>query len=266
MPTQIDKRGVFLRALPSLPPLTTRFDSLLQNLDGVAIQMHGGVSTGSLSNCHGDWFEWLLAIVGWNVSLSSGKSFVPFMIPNVKQFDSLSLYNDQLFSMVQHLRQQVRHATVELITSNPDFVVARRAVANGLPISGPISAITPSLLDALKSIYRDFVGRCDYGDICSYASAKTSLRPDRRLQIPHEGSLVKALHVHLQTRLWITNPPVLKYYAITARAGEADRSALRTVATHSITTVTSTPQAAVDDVFAVATLQEAWDAFDQILS
>ncbi|WP_373695840.1 Cfr10I/Bse634I family restriction endonuclease [Brunnivagina elsteri] len=38
------------------------------------------------------------------------------------------------------------------------------------------------------------MGKCNLKDIIGYASIKTSLRPDRRLQIPHEGSLMKAIY------------------------------------------------------------------------
>jgi hypothetical protein len=58
----------------------------------------------------------------------------------------------------------------------------------------------------------------------------------------------------------------LKYFAIATKVGNPDRVALKTVATHSITTVHSVPQAAVDEVFEVNSLQEAQVAFSRILS
>ena len=98
--------------------------------------------------------------------------------------------------------------------------------------------------------------KCNFEQLVGYISVKTSLRPDRRLQLAHEGSLMKALYVHLQTREWIIEPAGLKYYAISRKVSNADRKALKTVATHSITTVQSKPQSAVDEVFEINSLQD----------
>ena len=76
---------------------------------------------------------------------------------------------------------------------------------------------------------------------------------------------MKAIYTHMQTREWILNPKGLKYYAISTKVGSSDRNALKTVATHSITTVQSIPQAAVDEVFEINSLQQAEAVFAQIL-
>lgn len=62
---------------------------------------------------------------------------------------------------------------------------------------------------------------------------------------------MKAIYRHIQTRLWITDTPGIKYYAVSAEIKDADLKALRTVATHSIVTVTAKPEAAVDELYAV---------------
>lgn len=67
-------------------------------------------------------------------------------------------------------------------------------------------------LDKIDNIYRDFIGYAELDDIAGYLSVKTSLRPDRRLQLAHEGSLMKAIYTHLQTRTWTINPKGVKYY------------------------------------------------------
>ncbi|MFB6305931.1 MAG: Cfr10I/Bse634I family restriction endonuclease, partial [Flavobacteriales bacterium] len=117
-----------------------------------------------------------------------------------------------------------------------------------------------------KSLYRNLENSCTFEDIKGYISVKISLRPDRRLQIPHEGSLMKALYVHLQTRDWILNPSGLKYYAITTELSKDDRKALETVATHSITTVNQLPEPAVDEVLEVNSLEEAYSVFSTFLN
>ena len=77
---------------------------------------------------------------------------------------------------------------------------------------------------------------------------------------------MKATYIHLQTREWVINPRGLKYYAASTEVGDADRNALKTVATHSITNVQSLPQTAVDEVFVINSLIQANQAFDKILS
>ena len=120
-------------------------------------------------------------------------------------------------------------------------------------------------MDRIDENYRLFEDQCELDDIKGYISVKFSLRSDRRLQMAHEGSLMKAFYTHIQTREWIINPQGIKYFAISTEIGPAGRDALKTVATHSITTVHSIPQAAVDEVFEVNTLKEANIAFRQIL-
>src|SRR5262249_37999320 len=98
-----------------------------------------------------------------------------------------------------------------------------------------------------------------------YASVKASLRPDRRLQMPHEGSLMKALYMHLQTRLWMLSPARLKYYGIATAVTDADRQALRTVSTPSIVSVQIIPEPAVDDVYEVDSFNAGYAAMAQML-
>ena len=77
---------------------------------------------------------------------------------------------------------------------------------------------------------------------------------------------MKATYVHLQTRDWVINPKGLKYYGAATKMSEADRKGLKTVATHSIIDVQSTPQAAVDDVFSIDSNEECYKAFEVILN
>ena len=129
-----------------------------------------------------------------------------------------------------------------------------------------IAEVTEEAILKLDMAYLQYLHSCDFDAIQGYLAAKLSFRPDRRHQIPHEGSLVKALYVHLQTRQWITEPRGIKYYAMAAFVSQSDKNALRTVATHSITTVSSKPQSAVDEVFEISTWQKAEEAFLVILT
>jgi Cfr10I/Bse634I restriction endonuclease len=251
-----------------LPEADTPISELFNAFDNKIRKQEPGITLGSLNNVHGDWYEWLLAISAWNYSAGDPDANLALLLPNVTQFDVSKLYVARLNELINDLKKKVMEVSgVQLITSNPDFVIINRELVN--EVIGkiePISVISTKVLSQLEHVYTQFKHKCDYAQIEGYVSVKTSLRPDRRLQIPHEGSLMKALYAHLQTREWITNPKGLKYYAIASKITEPDRSALKTVATHSLTTVFTLPQAAVDDVFEVNTIKQAEHAFSWILA
>ena len=240
--------------------------SWMRKFDDAVKAENAAINPNAFNNVHGNWYEWLLTIAAWNTHVKYDTAFVACTLPNVKGFDCARLYAPPLYAMIQHLRAEVtRSAQVQLISSNPDFVIIEANTAH-LDLPRPITSITPDVIRKLDFAYDHFKDQAEFGDIRGYAAVKTSFRPDRRLQIPHEGSLMKALYVHLQTRLWITQPTELRYYAITAFPGDPDRAALRTVATHSITTVSSKPQSAVDEVYKINSMAEAEAVFLQILN
>lgn len=250
-----------------LPGHNESYTGVLHDLDTNIRAVEPSVSTGALSNSHGDWYEWLLATAAWNVAAANPHHNLAVLLPNKLALDLASLYVPNLHDKIVDLKKKVEDSsTVQLISSNPDFIIIKRALAERAfgPIT-PITSLNEADIEKLSSVYRTLSGQCEFEDIVGYLSVKTSLRPDRRLQISHEGSLMKAIYVHLQTREWIINPPGLKYFAMATIVGEPDKASLKTVATHSITTVSSTPEPAVDEVFEVNSPHAAQIAFDTIL-
>lgn len=267
--SQIIKDEAFFYLLNgTFPDPNKSLSDLFLELDATVRQRDSSITTGALSNVHGDWYEWLLAIVAWNHFCLNPNSNLAVLMPNISQFDVARLYEPLLYETIEDLRAKVQETSkVRLITSNPDFAIIDGNLARDLlPEINAHQAFDISSLKFLETLYIHFISRCNFYQLIGYASVKNSLRPDRRLQIAHEGSLMKAIYTHLQTRQWILNPPGLKYYAISTKITQPDRTALRTVATHSITIVSSIPQAAVDDVFEVNSLQQAANAFQQILN
>ena len=262
----IDSMATFVGVLGgSFPGPNESFMAILARLDTEVKSQHPRVSQGALSNVHGIWYEWLLGIAAWNTFITQGTPYIAFPMPNITRFDCASLYIITLRNMIEHLRDEVASSGVGLISSNPDFVLIRDPDTSQIELPKPITTITASVISAIDTAYTHFIGACDFEKIRGYLATKSSLRPYRRLQIPHEGSLMKALYVHMQTRQWVTSPEGIKYYAASCNVTAADERALRTVATHSITTVSSQPQAAVDRVFKVDSMQEAEDMFEVIL-
>lgn len=267
--SQVMKELAFSTLLGNkLPSETKIFTELISDFDKEISKADKTVTKDALNNVHGDWYEWLLAIAAWNYCVEHEKANLALLTPNISQFNISKLYNEKLYGLIQDLREKVlASSSVQLISSNPDFVIIDRKLVNKIfPKLNKITIIDKEAIQTIESAFKSFELKCDFEDIIGYVSVKTSFRPDRRLQIPHEGSLMKAIYTHLQTREWIINPKGLKYYAIATKVGKPDRAALKTVATHSITTVHNIPQAAVDEVYEVNSLQQADVVFAQILN
>lgn len=265
---RINKKEAFCELLEgNLPARNKPFSQLISEFDEELLRQYPDITREARANAHGDWYEWLLAINAWNYHVEHSDSFLAILLPNKSQFDVAQLYKEELYNLIVDLREKVIEATdVRLITSNPDFVILDLKNINVDEVSfQPIENATIDSLTGIEKAYQYFQGKCAFEDIIGYASVKLSVRPDRRLQIPHEGSLMKAIYTHLQTRKWIIHPKGLKYYAISAKFTDADKDALKTVATHSITTVFSVPQAAVDEIFVINSLNQCTDVYGQIL-
>jgi hypothetical protein len=189
------------------------------------------VTQNALNNAHGDWYEWLLAIPAWNWNVAHPTSNWLVQLPNTSRFDVASLYIPSLHEMINDLRAKVLAAAgVNLISSNPDFAIIDHSnitLSDGFP-SKPITVVDEAAISQIEKFRNAIVGSCDFESIVGYLSAKTSLRPDRRLQWLHEGSLMKALYAHLQTRQWVIDPPGLKYYGCSSKIKRKDQVALQT--------------------------------------
>lgn len=228
--SQILKDQAFCSLLKSkLPENSKKFSDLFGEFDKQIQKVDNKITTQALSNSHGDWYEWLLAITTWNYFLNNKNSNLAILLPNVNQFDVSKLYIDHLSELIEDLRYKVATSSdVELISSNPDFVIIEGKIAKKiLEKKKQIVKITTDSLKKLQTLYKYFVGLCEFNDIIGFISVKTSFRPDRRLQIAHEGSLMKALYIHLQTRQWILEPNGLKFYAMATKVGPKDRAALK---------------------------------------
>jgi len=266
--SRINSKGAFCELLNGrMPSENTSFRLLIESFDDEILKRHPKITQNALNNVHGSWYEWLISISFINYHISHPESFVVFPLPNITQFDVARLYTDELYDLVVDLRRKVNEAaSVQLITSNPDFVIFdSRNLDVSDAFTTQINVLDEGVIRQIMNAYSAYASRCGFEDIVGYVSAKLSLRPDRRLQIPHEGSLMKAIYTHIQTRKWVIHPNGLKYYAFTSRATEPDKNALKTVATHSITTVFDTPQAAVDDLFEIDTIEQCNTVFDKIL-
>ena len=263
----VDSKATFVGSLAGMTSVLglPSFIEVLEKAEKLARAEESGIDANAFSNVRGDWYEWLLGLGAAEYCKSNGSAHYFLPLPNIRQFDCAKLYNQEIYDYIADLRVKVEASSgVSLITSNPDFVIVGRSFPINLP--DPAQGVSDAAVTMLNDACRHLTGHCDLDQIIGYASSKSSLRPDRRLQIAHEGSLMKALYKHVQTRKWLLDAKGIKYYAITPKAGPADYNALKTVATHSITDVGSLPQAAVDMLFCANSGAELRAIFDEILA
>lgn len=262
---QILLAPTFVAALANRPILTLySFQEVFEDAQDLVNAEHP-VNSNAFNRARGAWYEWLIAAGVAQYDNAYQPEKVMLQLPNVSSFDCSRLYKPAISAFVDDLRDKVQAANgVSLITSNPDFVIMNKVQGFSYPNSA--NGVDQNFVEELAAKYQEFVGRCDLDDIRGYAAAKLSLRPDRRLQIAHEGSLMKALYRHIQTRQWNINAPGIKYYAIMSSYNAADQNALNTVATHSIVDVGSEPQSAVDALAAINSGQELKDFLDMALA
>jgi Cfr10I/Bse634I restriction endonuclease len=255
----VASKATFLTALTKCDPYKLQdFGVFLKNCESLVKAEFPTVHANALNKVRGDWYEWLIALNAIKYASINDAGTVMIKLPNVSSFECSNLFVPKIAKLVADLRIKVKESEdVSLITSNPDFCLIKR---NILPSKLP----DPRDLAAVDQLFRKAEGKCELDDITGYVAVKTSLKPDRRLQIPHEGSLMKALYRHIQTRNWLIDAPGVKFYAFTQKYTNADAKALKTVATHSITDVSSKPQSAVDQIFSINSSAGIFNALAKI--
>lgn len=225
------------------------------------------VTQNAINNVRGDWYEWLITVgsIEYQIEKQIENITVSVLasLPNVTSFDCSTLYLQNIAEFVADLKRKTKDISkVSLRSSNPDFVILSFPKRKLPKLRWPIDS---RQLVKADEFYEQFVNSCSFDAVLGYVSVKSSLRPDRRLQLPHEGSLLKAIYRHIQTRLWDNNAPGIRYYAATLEFKDADVEALRTVATHSILNVNAKPEAAVDGLHKISSGKELREFLDFIL-
>lgn len=219
----------------------------------------------AIGRARGDWYEWLFSIGNIEFILANKSSarhvFIP--LPNKDKFDYLTLYNDTINRYFSELRDMLGKEGVTLSSSNPDFAVVRMSATDDILPSQ--LAISEELITQLGAMCKSLVGRFSFEEFIGFVSVKTSVRGDRRLQLPAEAALVKAYYEHLKARMWKTNSAGLKYYAVSMEFTDKDMETLQTAALHSIISVNTRPEKAVDQVWTVSNSDEMTSLFRSVL-
>ena len=141
----------------------TTFDAIMELLDSSAESRMKAAGRSeesirqAISKLHGDWFEWLLCIISQRVQSTENTKYVAVRLPNVLRFDSNKLYQPGLQEMLSTLKAEVRRAGVELISSNPDFVLVSRERLN---VGSTTSPLALEIIDWHENRYLELKDQC----------------------------------------------------------------------------------------------------------
>lgn len=260
----IDTKTVFCQTFNNASGIFGNYEQFLSACESLARVVDPATTGSAINNARGAWYAWILAIEAMRFNTQNQHSNFLIKLPNVTQLDSTQLYQEDISALISDFKTKLNAiGNVNLVTSNPDYAIVNREVDVNLINIPPM--LSGDVLDRIDGWYRFFIGRCRLDDILGYVGAKVSVRPDRRIQLLHEGSLSKAIYAHLQTRKWLINAQGIKYYAVSMSFTEADKNGLRSVATHSIASAALKPEPAVDDVVSVYNTPTAAGFFNSAL-
>lgn len=265
---KIDKDAALRsRCSKSLPGNEEKYDKVLQEIEKLVVAGFKKAgdkppSGSALANARGDWYEMLVAAELWNECTT--RDAVAVQLPNKLQLPFHTLYGGESAVALKRLFDVMAPKGVTLLASNPDFLVLKRPEKSTIDFKKKIKCLGVAEIKMLRTAYQEFVGKCAYSDILGAIGLKTSNRPDRRLQPVQEGSVLKAIAAHFQTRFWDSSYRV-KYIAATLTSSDADDEALTTAATHTLVSVNMPIERAVDRSMLVRRPQEARDVIAAVL-
>lgn len=248
----INTKQVFCEAVNAVGALNiSGFADVFIKTESIVRQLAPKTTTAALANAKGTWYAWLLAIYAEEEISLLGGNLTMLKLPSVTSYLCTKLYAMQLQDLLEDFKAKlVAVGGANLVTSNPDFAVLRKSPLQR--IYNLTDQLTESHLDLYDTQYRGLDSSCQLDELTAFIGVKTSLRPDRRIQLLHEGSLMKAIYTHLKTRNWDIFAKGLHYYGLSLELSRADIEGLCSVATHSIASASLRPERAVDAVCAVA--------------
>lgn len=224
-------------------------------------------TSSAFSNTRGLWFEIIVSVYSWNYRITNGLTdLYAIKMPNVKMYDFRRIFNEQTARIIEQLESYLRNhdKQLRLVASNPDIIIVQQ---KGLVTSADdyINNLSLKNTERIIQLCNEIRDRCQWSSVRAGIGLTTSLRPDRRLQLVHEGNILKALFAHLKMRHWNNNVSFEYHGASSEKRSHADDEALKTVATHSIVNVNSIPERAVDGVHSLLNTDDIYTMLDKII-
>lgn len=217
-------------------------------------------SGGGINNSRGVWFEYILAIIAWNVFASHAKTTTGCILklPSASVLYFIDLFEpDARTALESGLFRTLQSENIIMTMSNPDFIATEDLEPGVLRhFKTPLSNLSLSSQEILSTAYKRIIEQIRYDGIKFGLSVKTSIRPDRRYQTIYEGNILKALIAHLQVRFWDISSKTGFYVVVEEKISNSDREVFSAPATHSIVDVHAKPVPAVDGLYLIKTTSD----------
>jgi hypothetical protein len=254
----------------SLPTgsLSNILDNLEQHVKQVAREKGLALpNTAAFSVTRGLWLELIVSAHAWNYRIERGlPDYFVIKMPNVRAYDFRRIFSEETAIMLDKLEHSLRthDNQVRLVTSNPDLLVVQQ---RGLiqEADNIISNLSIANAEKLTGLCNSIRGKCLWNSVKAGIGLKTSLRPDRRLQLVHEGNILKSIFAHLKMRNWDNTVSFEYHGASVDKLSNADDEALQTAATHTIVNVNSVPERAVDGIHPLLEVNDIYKMLDIII-
>ncbi len=210
------------------------------------------------NNIRGAWTRWIFGSICWNFfceyAIQHNACIV--MLPSISRLTFTDLFEpDSQDALNRGLLRKLNDHGIELTMSNPDFICVSDIPPDDI-FKNPIANLSADSQATIAEAYKKIVGSCLYNSVKFGVALKTSLRSDRRYQIIHEGSTLKAFIAHLQVRYWDIDFNT-NYYAVVANeVSSSDRRVLSAPAIHSIVDVHTPPVKAIDAIYEVRSTED----------
>ncbi len=205
-------------------------------------------SSGSVANIKGRIYEWLFAVDCINHFKTTGNRYLVLKLPNVTSLNIYDLITQNETTKFYKIKETLkRNNGLNLITSNPDFIILDTSKLNNAQSDidkiHTISCLSETNLQEVDQYYKMFLYKIGINSIHGFISLKSSLRPDRRLQIVHEATITKAIFEIMNKNKKIN------FISASLMHNEKDKSALNTVAIHSLNN--HPPEPAIDFICSI---------------
>lgn len=227
------------------------------------------ISGGAINNSRGAWLESILGSIFWNVvaTLPKTQDCCLIKLPNATGFNLVNLFEpDAKYAIESGLFRTLEQQNIQMNMSIPDFLFINQLPEEvSVNYRTTIEDLTVTSQDIMSQAYQQVLNQCRYDSLKFAISVKSSLRPDRRYQVVHEGNTVKALIGHLQVRFWDTSFQTKFYIMCAGRVSDQDRNIMRSPATHSITDVHAQVIPAIDEIFEVHSTYEVEDLVKRLI-
>lgn len=247
--------------------LLSNIEEISQN--AASVLFGRSIGSGSINNCRGAWLENIIGSIFWNVvaTLPDNRDSCLIKLPNATNFSFIDLLEPDAKSALESgLLRTLEQQNIQMHMSIPDFIFVNQLpddVSDNFHVTlGNLSILNQELM---SNSYHHILNQCRYDALKFAVSVKSSLRPDRRYQVIHEGNTVKALIAHLQVRFWDTGFQTNFYVMCAGHVSDQDRNIMRSPATHSITDVHARVIPAVDEIFEIHSTQEVEELIKSLI-